>query len=114
MPHASQVGSPWENVTNMNWTNKAHLPAPLVAAITNDTYDKVGDISITGLIQPPRIRQLTIRHADKITEDVSDGIWRLIGSIGHGILERAAPADHTAEQRVCMIVDTDTGGITNG
>jgi hypothetical protein len=61
---------------------------------------RVGDISVTGLILPPRIRQLEIRHSDEIVEDVSEGIWRLIGSVGHKILERADTTNHLAEERL--------------
>ena len=84
----------------MNWTNSANLPQPLVSAIANDQYDKVGDISVTSLILPPRIRVLMKRHADEITEDVSEGIWRLVGSIGHKILERSNTYNHLAEERL--------------
>lgn len=86
----------------MQYTNTANLPQPLVSAITYSDYDRVGDISVTGLIQPPRIRQLTIRHRDEIVEDVSEGIWRLIGSVGHKILERADTDNHLAEERLTM------------
>lgn len=82
------------------WTNKAGLPQPLVDAIKFSDYDKVGDCSVTGLIQPPRIRQLTIRHSDEIIEDVSDNIWKLIGSIGHKIIERSNTDNHLAEERL--------------
>src|SRR5690348_15581374 len=84
----------------MEWTNVADLPQPLASAIMFSDYDTVGDISVTGLIQPVRIRQLTKRHSAEITEDVSDGIWRLIGSIGHKILERSNTVNHLAEERL--------------
>ncbi len=85
-----------------NYTNKANLPQPLVSAIRFSDYDKVGDISVTGLILPPRIRQLEQRHAEEITVDAADEIWRLIGSIGHKILERADVDNHLAEERLTM------------
>jgi len=78
----------------MKYTNQAGLPAPLVAAITYSDYDGESyDITASGLVTPPRIRQLMKRHSKEITEDVSDRIWALIGSVGHAILERA-PADN--------------------
>lgn len=86
----------------MIYTNLSNLPAPLVSAIKRDTYDKFGDISITGLIKPPRMRQLESRYDDWITEDVAEGIWRLIGSIGHAIIERADQDNHLAEERLTM------------
>src|SRR5688572_24829910 len=74
----------------------------MVKALVFDDYDyqSAGDISATGLIQPPRIRQLTKRHGDKITEDVSDLMWRMAGSIGHKIVERGAPANTFSEERL--------------
>jgi len=86
----------------MQYTNKHNLPEALVKALVFDDYDyeKAGDISATGLIQPPRIGQLTKRHSKEITEDVSDLIWRMAGSIGHKIIERGAPFDTFSEERL--------------
>lgn len=71
-------------------TNRLNLPEPLVRAVANDGYTKGdADISVTGLIGPARIRILQQRYADKITEDVAERIWALLGQIAHGILERA-------------------------
>lgn len=86
----------------MNFTNNAGLPAPLVSALLNDRYDysAAGDISVTGLITPVRIRQLMKRHSKEITEDVSDHIWRLIGDIGHAIIERANADNVFREERL--------------
>jgi hypothetical protein len=71
-------------------TNRLGLPRSIENAVRNDRYSK-GDahISVTGLIGPARKRALEIRHADEITEDVSERIWALMGQIAHGILERA-------------------------
>ena len=78
----------------MKYTNNANLPTPLVTAITYSDYDgEKYDITASGLTTPPRLRQLMKRHSKEITEDVSERIWALIGSVGHAILERA-PADN--------------------
>jgi len=75
----------------MRLTNNANLPSPLVKAISNDSYDRGQcDFTVTELLVPPRARALTRRHWLEIEEDASDMIWRLIGQIGHAILERAA------------------------
>lgn len=84
----------------MKYTNAANLPQPLVDAVMFSDYDKVGDISVSGLIEPPRLHQLKKRHDDEIVEDVADGIWRLIGSIGHKIVERANTDNHLSEERL--------------
>lgn len=89
----------------MNLTNIHNLPSPLVAALTRDTYFQDGHISVTGLIQPPRIRQLTKRYHDKITEDVTDRIWALIGSAVHSILELADTDNVLQEERLSVRVN---------
>lgn len=83
----------------MKITNNANLPSPLVKAISNDGYDRGQcDFTVTELINPPRARELVRRHWHEIVEDASKMIWRLIGNIGHEILERAADPEYT-EQR---------------
>ena len=84
----------------MKITNVLGLPQALVDAVTNDPYQQSGDISVTGLIQPPRVRQLTTRHEDEITIDASDRIWMLVGSNVHEIIERAAQKDSLQEERL--------------
>ena len=86
----------------MRYTNKANLPEPMVKALTFDDYDydKAGDISITGLITPPRIRQLMKRHDDEIVVDVSDRIWLLLGNSVHIILERMQLKNVLQEERL--------------
>lgn len=86
----------------MRITNKNNLPQPIYSAILNNTYDRVGDISVTGLIQAPRQRQLQIRHNAKITEDASDRIWMLLGSAVHAILEWSNTNNHLPEERMTV------------
>ena len=87
----------------MKLTNNHNLPQALYSALSNDLYVQHGHISVTGLIQPPRIRQLTQRYADHIEEDAADGIWRLLGSAVHDVLQRAE-TDGMQEQRLSMEV----------
>lgn len=72
----------------MTYTNIAGLPQPIVDAITNDPYDSKADISVTGLISPPKIRQLTKRHEADIMQDISDRIYSLLGTSVHYILDQ--------------------------
>ena len=73
----------------MQLTNAMQLPDTIVEAVKADNYHQDGHISVTGLIQPPRQRQLYERHKDLIVEDVSDRVWMLMGSNVHHILERS-------------------------
>jgi hypothetical protein len=90
----------------MRITNNANLPEAIVRAVTYDDYDyeDAGDISASGLIKPPRMRWLEKRHDDEIVVDAADLIWRMIGSIGHKILERAADPNTLYEERLTTTV----------
>lgn len=70
-------------------TNIHNLPAAIVAAVQNDTYVGGGDVSVTKLIDSPRIRVLSSKHKDAISVDVSERVWALLGQAVHTILERA-------------------------
>lgn len=83
----------------MKLTNKLNLPKSIENAVRNDPYSRGNaNISVTTLIGPARIRQLMIKHADEIEEDVSDRIWALLGQVTHGILERADDDSFTEER----------------
>lgn len=84
----------------MKFTNKQNLPAPLVNAVTFNEYTKGDcDYSITELLAPPRIVALKRKHKDELTEDVSDRIWALIGTIGHAILQRGASGENAIVEK---------------
>jgi hypothetical protein len=88
----------------MKLTNKLSLPQPIVDAVSNDSYTK-GDanISVTGLLRPPRIAALEKTHWNSLEEDVSDRMWSLLGQVVHGILERAESTG-IAERRLSVKV----------
>ena len=73
----------------MELTNKYHLPLPLYKAISNDQYVKRGDISVTSLIDSPKVNALRKLHYDEIVEDAIDNVWSLLGSSVHHVIERA-------------------------
>jgi len=91
----------------MKYTNNAELPVALVSALIYDNYDysEAGDLSASAAILPPRIRQLTKRHSREIVEDVSERIWRVIGDIGHGIVERAKADNVFREERLGVVLN---------
>ena len=89
----------------MKYTNTLNLPSTLVDAIINDPYSRgSADISVTQLIQPPKIRVLSSRHRDEMTEDVADRVWALVGNSTHEVLERAAHKDAIQEERLSITV----------
>lgn len=92
----------------MRITNKLGLPAPLVKACTPLPRVAVPNrIGVTELTQPPQLRALTRRHADEITEDVSDRLWALLGTLLHNVLEGYAEGldNAIAEQKLEIQVD---------
>ena len=92
----------------MKYTNKHNIPQEIINAVHNDNYSRgKATISATGLLQPPRIRLLAQEHYDKLTIDVSDEIWKLLGQSVHTILERANEnsEDIITEQRMFATVN---------
>jgi len=68
-------------------TNKFGLPDTLAKACAIDTHRVMGDISVTTLIDAPQIRIL--KRTNQYEEDVIDGLYALMGTALHHILERA-------------------------
>ena len=101
----------------MKYTNRHNIPQEIINAVHNDNYSRgKSTISATGLLQPPRIRLLAQEHYDKLTIDVSDEIWKLLGQSVHTILERANEdnEDTITEQRMFATVkDWTVSGQTD-
>ena len=87
------------------------MPEPLVKAVSWDTPRK--GFSVTDLIQPPQITQLTRRHWDEIEIDASERIWVLLGSAIHYILEKGKVPESQREQILRAEIDglTITGRV---
>ena len=88
------------------YTNKKGLSTSWINAATafDNDYDKCGWKSCTQLISPPIIALLRERHANEIVEDISDAIWKILGSATHVILEKSAEAEAITEQRIIIKV----------
>ena len=89
----------------MQFTNKYNLPSEIVSAIVRDPYYHDGRISVTALINSPRIHQLQKRHAKEIVQDVSERLFSLYGQIAHGILERADDFEAFHEERLSIHIN---------
>lgn len=90
-------------------TNKYDLPQSLMNAVKRFSYSRgASDMSVTQLIDSPRIVKLKQQHADDITTDISDEIWRLVGSALHLIAETNTDGTERAEERIF----SEVGGIT--
>ncbi len=91
-------------------TNKSFLPDPFVRAVSNDKYKKRGDISITTLIDSPRVSLLKKNH--KYEEDVSQNVWALFGTAVHAVIERANEDHHGVENEVPLTMMIDGWEVT--
>lgn len=92
----------------MKLTNDLALPEPIVRAIQARAYSKGdADYSVTELLAPPRAKALERANRDRLVEDVADNIYSLVGTIGHGILERSGAPETGAilEERLYMDID---------
>lgn len=97
----------------MKLTNKLNLPQAIQDAVGNDGYSRGNaNISVTGLLRPPRLAVLEDKHENEIVEDVSDRIWSLMGQSIHTILERANRTA-IAERRLSIEIEgwTVSGGM---
>jgi len=95
-------------------TNKHNIPQPLVNLAEKRHYTRGrSDISVTQIIDAPRIAVLRERHEGEVVEDVVDGLWALVGTMFHKIAEEGADAQHLAEQRLFKRIEgwSVSGGI---
>lgn len=86
----------------MQITNNHNLPASFVNFARNDKYSKgESDISVTTLIDSPRVRLLREARSAEMTSDAADMIWPLFGTAVHHILESASDDENvTLEERL--------------
>lgn len=76
---------------NLKFTNEHNLPESIVRAVkwSDRPEPQPKSISVTTLLRPAQMRALEKLHDKEIEIDVSDGLWRLLGSAVHSVLERA-------------------------
>lgn len=90
----------------MKLTNKFNIPQTFVNVLQRPTYTKGGaNLSVTQLINSPKIVALTARHQEDLEEDVADMVWSIFGSAVHSILEHGKDDNHIVEQRLHAQVD---------
>lgn len=90
----------------MKITNKYNLPQTFVNVLRRPTYSKgKANLSVTQLINSPKIVSLTQKFYDELEEDVADMVWSIFGSAVHGILEHGKDPHHVIEERVHAEVD---------
>ena len=97
----------------MEITNAYNIPDVFMRYAQLDQYSKgASDLSVTTLIDSPRIARLREQHKDSMTKDLSDMTYALLGTAVHGILESSQPKDgETYEERLyATMFDTTLSG----
>lgn len=90
----------------MKLTNKHKIPATFINVLDRPTYNKgKAHLSVTQLINSPKIVALTKKFENDIEQDVSDMVWSIFGSAVHNILEHGKDANHIVEQRIHKAYD---------
>ena len=87
-------------------TNKHNLPEAFVNFAKKDTYSRgQADISVTSLIDAPRVRMMKEQYKEEISFDVIDNVWALFGTAVHHILESAKSETLVKEERLFVDID---------
>jgi len=97
----------------MKITNKFGMPQPFVDFAINDKYSKgKADISVTTLIDSPKIRLMKEKHDHQIEVDAVDMVWALFGTAVHSVLENSKQSeDSITEER---LYSTVSGWVLSG
>ena len=90
----------------MKLTNKFNIPQTIVNVLQRPTYNKgKAHLSVTQLINSPKIVALTSKYDDEIEQDAAGMVWSLFGSAIHNILEHGRDDNHVVEQRIHAEID---------
>ena len=90
----------------MKLTNKFLLPETILNVIKTPKYSKgKANMSVTELLNSPRIVQLKRKHWEDLTEDASDLVWSIFGTAIHNVLEHGKGDNHIVEERIHVELD---------
>ena len=90
----------------MKLTNIHNLPETIINVIRRPEYNKgKSNMSMTELLNSPRIVQLKRKHWNELTEDAADMVWSIFGTAIHGILEHGKDDNHIVEERIHFVTN---------
>jgi hypothetical protein len=89
----------------VKYTNRFDIDPAIARAVMEDRYELTGDVSVTGLLRPAQIAGLEYQHEEDLTLDVSEGLWRLLGSAVHEILARQRVSGALQEHKLVVPVE---------
>lgn len=85
----------------MKITNKFNIPQTFMNVLDRPQYSKgKAHLSVTQLLNSPKIVALTKKFEDEIETDASDMVWSIFGSAVHNVLEHGKDDNHIVEQRI--------------
>jgi hypothetical protein len=87
-------------------TNKFNIPQTFVNVLERPTYSKgKAHLSVTQLINSPKIVALTQKFDEELEQDVSEMVWSIFGTAIHGVLEHGKDDNHIVEERLHATLD---------
>jgi hypothetical protein len=90
----------------MKLTNIHGMPETILNVIARPQYSKgKANMSVTELLNSPRIVQLKRKHWDDLTEDAAEMVWSIFGTAIHNILEHGKGDNHIVEERIHIELD---------
>ena len=90
----------------MKLTNNFGMPETILNVIERPQYSKgKANMSVTELLNSPRIVQLKRKHWEDLTEDAADMVWSIFGTAIHNILEHGKGDTHIVEERIHVELD---------
>ena len=85
----------------MKLTTKFNIPQTFINVLDRPTYSKgKAHLSVTQLLNSPKIVALTKKFEEEIEQDASDMVWSIFGSAVHNVLEHGKDENHIVEQRI--------------
>jgi predicted transglutaminase-like cysteine proteinase len=97
----------------MKITNNFGMPQPFVDFAINDKYSKgKADISVTSLIDSPKVRIMKNVYDDDIEVDAVDMVWALFGTAVHSVLEQSSSSKNIINEE--RLYANHNGWIVSG
>jgi len=85
----------------MKLTNKFNIPQTFINVLDRPTYSKgKAHLSVTQLLNSPKIVALTKKFEEDIEQDAADMVWSIFGSAVHNVLEHGKDDNHIVEERI--------------
>lgn len=85
----------------MKITNKYNIPQTFMNVLDRPQYSKgKAHLSVTQLLNSPKIVALTKKFEDQIETDAADMVWSIFGTAVHNVLEHGKDDNHIVEQRI--------------